>query len=402
MTSILNAGEREQLHRQLDEVLDRLPAKLEDLEGAERQLHTGLRELATACLQAWAAKASTASAPPRCPQCGLALRHRGLVERSVVTVHGTIVVCRPRRRCDRCGKESYPHDDRLCFASHGVSWWVAEKVSRLASLVPSYDLARQLLLEDYGIELSKHSIEQIVLQAGKMLLAQDDAARATCFTVADRGARRGVKESAIFPEMAAVYADGTMLHAEGDWHEIRVGRAIAWDAQGQRSFARFLPLEPFGQQLFVEAHATGYGRAKKRVFLGDGAHWLWELAALHFPEATCILDWYHLEEHVHEAAHAVFGEGTDPSKAWARARLDELWEGNHRAAREAVAQPGAIAGQAGDAAQAGSLPEEQRAADGLRPLSCRGTADRQWAGGVGMQEPRRRPLQASRDAELAS
>jgi hypothetical protein len=79
--------------------------------------------------------------------------------------------------------------------------WVAEKVSRLASLVPSYDLARQRLLKDYGIELSKHSIEQIVLQAG------------------------------------------TMLHAEGDWHEIRVGRAIAWDAQGQRqrqrSFARY-------------------------------------------------------------------------------------------------------------------------------------------------------------------
>lgn len=141
MASILNAGEREQLHRQLDEMLDRLPAKLEDLEGADRQLHAGLRELAIASMQAWAAKASTASVPPRCPQCGLAMRHRGLVERSVVTVHGTIVVCRPRRRCDRCGKEYYPHDDRLCFESHGVSWWVAEKVSRLASLVPSYDVA---------------------------------------------------------------------------------------------------------------------------------------------------------------------------------------------------------------------------------------------------------------------
>jgi hypothetical protein len=342
MASILSAEEREQLHRQFDEVLDRLPAKLEDLEGAERRLHAGLRGLANASMQAWAAKASTASVPPACPRCGLSMRHRGLVERSVVTVHGTVVVSRPRRRCDRCGKESYPHDDRLCFASHGVSWWVAEKVSRLASLVPSYDLARQLLLEDYGIELSKHSVEQIVFQAGKRLLAQDNAAREACFAVGDRGVKRGAKESAISPETVAVYADGAMIHAEGDWHEIRVGRAIAWDAEGQRrrqrSFARFLPLESFGQQLFVEAHAAGYGRAKKRVFLGDGAHWLWELAALHFPEATCVLDWYHLEENVHEAARAVFDEGADESNAWARSRLDELWEGDHRAAREAVAQ----------------------------------------------------------------
>jgi hypothetical protein len=90
--------------------------------------------------------------------------------------------------------------------------------------------------------------------------------------------------------------------------------------------------------LFVEAHAAGYGRARKRVFLGDGAHWLWELASLHFPEATRVLDWYHLSEKVHEAANAVFGEGSEPSKAWAKLRLDELWEGQQRSARQAVAE----------------------------------------------------------------
>lgn len=342
MPSILTAHQREQLHRRLDEVLDQLPAKLENLEDAERQLLDGLRRLATAGMQAWAVTASTASAPPKCPKCNTPMRHRGLKPRSIVTIHGAITYARPRRRCDRCGTESRPHDERLCFASHGVSWWVAAKVSRLTSLLPSYDLARQLLIDDYGIELSKHSIEGITFHAGRILLAEDDAVRGACFARTDQGAPRGPKESAISPEMVAVYADGTMIHAEGDWREIRVGRAIAWDADGkrrrQRSFARFLPLEQFGQQLFVEAHAAGYGRAKKRVFLGDGAHWLWELAALHFPEATPILDWYHLEENVHEAANAVFGDGTDESKAWAKSRLDELYEGQHRAARQAVGE----------------------------------------------------------------
>jgi hypothetical protein len=342
MAIVMTTERREQLHQLLDEVLEQLPAKLEGLEEAEQQLQAGLRRLGAASIQGWVESASTASPPPACPQCGEPMRHRGRARRTLVTMFGAIRLARPRRRCDRCGQESYPHDARLCFESHGVSWKVAASVCRLGSLLPSYELAQQLLAEDYGIELSKHSIEQIVHHAGETLLAGDDAVREACFAQAGRGAPRGPKEAAICPEIVAVYADGTMIHTEGDWREIRVGRTLAWDAEGrrvrQRSFARFLPLESFGQQLFVEAHAAGYGRARKRVFLGDGAHWLWELASLHFPEATRVLDWYHLSEKVHEAANAVFGEGSEPSKAWAKLRLDELWEGQQRSARQAVAE----------------------------------------------------------------
>jgi hypothetical protein len=340
MSIVVTVEQREQLHRYFDKVLDRLPAKLESLEEAEHQLKTGLQQLGTASMQCWADSASKAAAPPKCSECGLPMRHRGLVERQLLTLLGNIEFSRPRRRCDRCQKEQYPLDERLCFGGHGVSWKVAAIVSRLASLFPSFDQTRQLLAEDYGLELSKHTLEEIVFQAGQRLLAGDDAAREACFADAGRGVPRGAKETAIFPDMVAVYADGTMIHAEGEWREIRVGRTIAHDAQGQRlrqrTFARFLPLETFGQQLYVEAYAAGYGRAKNRVFLGDGAHWLWELAALHFPEATPVLDWYHLTENVHAAANAVFGEGSEESKAWAQSRLDELWEGRARSARSSI------------------------------------------------------------------
>jgi hypothetical protein len=30
--------------------------------------------------------------------------------------------------------------------------------------------------------------------------------------------------------------------------------------------------------------------------LGDGAHWIWNIAATHFPHATQSLDWYHASE----------------------------------------------------------------------------------------------------------
>lgn len=343
MAKVLTAEQREQLHRRLDEMLNRLPPNLRNFEDAEQVIAEGLRGIGNASLQVWT-DSSGKDASPTCPECGCSMRHRGLARRTLVTQHGVIEYARPRRRCDRCGKEVYAEDEALCFGPHGVSWQVARRVARLASLLPSYEMTQQLLLEEYGIELSKHTIEEIVQRAGEILLEGDDAADAACFADRGDGVPRGPKESPISPETVAVYADGTMIHTEDGWSEIRVGRVLAEDAEGvrvrQRTFARFLPVEEFGRALFVAAHGAGYGKAQRRAFVGDGAHWLWELASLHFPEATPILDWYHLSANVHAAAEAVFGEGTQEAQQWAEDRQNELWNGAHRAARQAVAELG--------------------------------------------------------------
>jgi hypothetical protein len=34
------------------------------------------------------------------------------------------------------------------------------------------------------------------------------------------------------------------------------------------------------------------------VVIGDGAHWIWNLASAHFPQAIQILDWYHASEYI--------------------------------------------------------------------------------------------------------
>ena len=73
------------------------------------------------------------------------------------------------------------------------------------------------------------------------------------------------------------------------------------------------------------------------MFLGDGAHWLWELAALQFPEARPILNRFPLEENIHKAANAVFGEGSDAALRLRAAQydgeFDPFWEARlHRAA----------------------------------------------------------------------
>ncbi|MDP9312179.1 MAG: hypothetical protein M3R24_15055 [Chloroflexota bacterium] len=64
------------------------------------------------------------------------------------------------------------------------------------------------------------------------------------------------------------------------------------------------------------------------VVIGDGAHWLWELAALHFPEATQILDWFHATEYIWNAATAIWGETQPARKVWAEQQLQAVWDGH--------------------------------------------------------------------------
>ena len=79
--------------------------------------------------------------------------------------------------------------------------------------------------------------------------------------------------------------------------------------------------------LVLSARSLGYQNAKQRAFIADGAAWLWKLQATYFAGATPILDWYHLAEHVHKAANAVYGQGAAEAQQWARRLKDELWEG---------------------------------------------------------------------------
>jgi len=91
--------------------------------------------------------------------------------------------------------------------------------------------------------------------------------------------------------------------------------------------ARFLPCEDIGWQLLLLARRAGYHRSLHRAFVADGARWLWEIAATHFPDAHHILSWYHLAEHIRQTASVLYGEGTPQTKRFAEARLKELWEG---------------------------------------------------------------------------
>lgn len=328
---------REQLIPQLEQLVQGLPEQLIDLARAEADLRTGMLELARRLLCLWAEAADPAVERPRCKQCGVSMRHKGRLSAELVSTLGPVPYCRPRWRCEGCGSECYPHDQALRFGNHGTTWALARVCGRLAADVPSFARAREALQEDYRVHLAVETVRILAEEAGQHLLRQEDELRTK---VAQRQAP--LPESSRHPDTAYVFADGVMIHAEGDWHEIRVNTVATEDRSGlalqRRSQARFLSPEDTGWLLALMARQVGYHNARLRVFIADGAAWLWRLQEQFFGGAIAILDWYHLAEKVHHAANGFHGEGSEAAQAWASELKNLLWQGQAEAALEQVQQ----------------------------------------------------------------
>jgi hypothetical protein len=76
------------------------------------------------------------------------------------------------------------------------------------------------------------------------------------------------------------------------------------------------PAEDFGKRLYLEAWDRGWSRAEKKVVLGDGAEWIWNLADQHFPGALQIVDLYHARQHLWELARKLHPNDEAEQKRW--------------------------------------------------------------------------------------
>ena len=82
--------------------------------------------------------------------------------------------------------------------------------------------------------------------------------------------------------------------------------------------------EEFGKRLYLEVWNRGWSRAKKKVVIGDGAEWIWNLAADHFPGAIQIVDLYHARQHLWELARKLYPRDEVNQRAWMKVHQKRL------------------------------------------------------------------------------
>jgi hypothetical protein len=124
-------------------------------------------------------------------------------------------------------------------------------------------------------------------------------------------------------------AEGTPIRDEGSvTYSAALESACVLDTAAGRS--------PFAQRAWREATRRRFCQAPRRVVLGDGALWIWNIADDQFPDATQIVDRYHAKQHLSDLGKELYGPTNPRAAQWAERRKEELDTGKFRALLTAI------------------------------------------------------------------
>ncbi len=256
----------------------------------------------------------------------------------VDTLLGTITLNRPYYLCPNCHHGLAPLDRQLEFCAGGLSAGLEEVLALMGAQCPfeeAADLVQRLTL----VNVCPNSCQEATETLGQIIAEVERQAVEAAWDIRNPVLPPPPEKS---PERLYVSIDGTTVHTrEEGWKEMKLGafyttttmvpkkrpEQLEVRAQDISFYADFADPETFGRALWLEGYRRGVTQAKEVVAIGDGAHWIWRLVEEHFPGAIQIVDWYHATQYIWKVAHAVYGEGSDLAKQWAKSRLDELWDG---------------------------------------------------------------------------
>ncbi len=313
-------------------------AEARTLAELEQQTVTLVKELGNTLL-AGVCQVVAAAAPPvprRACACGETASYARQRPAEVLTVLGPIVISRPYYLCAHCHHGCAPLDQQLGVCAGSTSAGLEEVLALLGAKEDSFEDAVAVLDKLTLVRVCPNLARAATERLGEALLAAEQAAVATAW------AGGPLPPPAAAPPRLYLSMDGVLVHTHHGWKEYKLGAIYTTVAQVPRQRPDHLLIraqelsfvgditdpQTFGQRLWCEAARRGVLAAAEVVVVGDGARWIWNLAAEHFPAATQIVAWYHAAEYIWDVARAVYGEGTDLARRWAKARLDELWDGN--------------------------------------------------------------------------
>ena len=280
-----------------------------------------------------------ASPPPEhrhvaCP-CGHQARYRELRTKPVLTAVGWTEVTRPYYLCPHCHTGQFPADVELDIENTEFSPGV-RRMNALVGQAAPFEHGRQQLELLAGLKVTAKSVERVAEAVGAGIAAQErvEIQRAVqldlpivigepipILSVQMDGTGIPVVKKETAGRQGKI--DGQPAHTR----EAKLGCVFTqagWDEEG------FAIRDPdsttytgaietagnFGNRLYREAWNRGWSHAIKKVVVGDGAAWIWNLADQHFPGAIQIVDLYHARQHLWDLARRLHPNDAPAQKRW--------------------------------------------------------------------------------------
>jgi Uncharacterised protein family (UPF0236) len=269
-----------------------------------------------------------------CP-CGQQAEYQELRKKSVLTAVGPVEVLRPYYLCQSCHAGQFPVDAQLDVEDTEFSPGVRRMQALVGHEAP-FNQGRGQMKVLAGLEVTAKSVERTAEALGADIVQREQKEIQQALQL-DLPTVGGQPIPILYVEM-----DGTGIPVvkketagrqgkkEGQpahTREVKLGCVFTqtgWDQEGypirdsdSTTYTGAIETaEEFGKRLYQEAWKRGWSRAQKRVVMGDGAEWIWNLAAEHFPEAIQIVDLYHARQHLWELARRLHPNDEAKQKAW--------------------------------------------------------------------------------------
>jgi hypothetical protein len=236
----------------------------------------------------------------------------------------------------------FPLNDQLELVDGLWSEGVARQAVWLSGLVP-FEQAEAILQEIGQVDISRCSIWRRSQVWGASFKALEEAERSKANALSEKWEP---PSRAVEPDRRmGVAMDGMMVHVRQEgWKELKVGAVFEIEVRLGRDEHTREPVqmahavhntyaahlggpEVFGEMLFAEARRRGWEQAQDTEVAADGAPWIWNQADLHFGRSRQLVDWYHADQHLADAAHLFKGEGTPGFQLWFNSHETALYQG---------------------------------------------------------------------------
>jgi hypothetical protein len=318
-----------------------------DLEAIEMAVRSAMHQAGAAALTELLQFPAPSAGQGRLPcPCGHQAHYRGMRSKPLLTAVGKAELSRPYYLCSRCHRGQFPADVELDIEDTEFSPGVRRMQAAVGQEVPFEHGRRQMKLLA-GLEVTAKGVERTAETVGEDIgrreqkeiskavqldlpLAVGRPIRVLYVELDGTGVPVVKKETLGRPGKKA----GEPAHTR----EVKLGCVFTqtrWDKEGYAIrdpdtttyVGAIETAEEFGKRLYLEVWKRGWSRANKKVVLGDGAEWIWNLAQQHFPGAVQIVDLYHARQHLWELVRKLYPNDEVRQKRWIRVHKGRLDHG---------------------------------------------------------------------------
>jgi len=270
-------------------------------------------------------------------------QYQGLRSKPVLTVVGPARVERPYYLCPRCHQGQFPADLELDIVDAESSPGVRRMQALVGQEAP-FDHGREQMKVLAGLEVTAKAVERTAEAIGSDI-AQREQQEIRRAVQLDLPIVVGKPIPVLYIQMDGTGVPVVKKETEGrkgktdgqpaHTREAKLGCVFTqtgWDKEG---FAIRDPdsttytgaietAEEFGKRLYLEAWNRGWSRAQKKVVIGDGAEWIWNLADPYFLGAVQVVDLYHARQHLWDLARKLHPHDEASQKAWIKVHQKRL------------------------------------------------------------------------------